>query len=168
MFLSTCICTSKQFCRFSNCCTINCKIVIRCKIFTHSRTICHFFIANKRINIVLQIAGKNPLLVGQIIVLQVFDDIHIPILYNICICFCINININLHINAKMSVKKMALGILPSAILYINLYFFFLLFWVIIICAWCCFSFGWSCKTTSFCVVRSASSFRSIVAAGRTT
>ena len=60
-------------------------------------TVCHFFETNKRIHIILQVAGKNPLLVGQVIVLQVFDDIHITILYNMCIEFCIIFNIYLQI-----------------------------------------------------------------------
>ena len=79
----------KQFHRLCNCCAINYKVIIRSKISPHSATVCYFFITNIRIHIILQVARKNTLLVGQVIVLQVFDDIHIPILYKNCIRFCI-------------------------------------------------------------------------------
>ena len=67
--------------RFCNCSSINFIIIIWGKIITHSSSVCNLFIAYKRIHIILDIASKNPLLVGQFIVLQIFDDIHIPLLY---------------------------------------------------------------------------------------
>ena len=75
--------TPWQHCRISNCRCVNWIFIIWRKIFSYSCLICYFFVTCERINIILNKACKNLLLVGQIIVLKILDDIHIPILYNL-------------------------------------------------------------------------------------
>lgn len=125
------MCTCKQFCRLRNSRAVCNEIIVRRKIFTHCTTIRYLFITGERIHIILQVAGKNPLLVGQIIVLQVFDDIHIPILYNICISICIVFYIYLHKKAPFKEAFLSTIILDCRVIvsfallnhYIHLHYY---------------------------------------------